>query len=433
MTARTERPVVAYRVAVAAVLAAEATLLLWNAWRYDWLRGYDAFANDQYARILSTEYRLPSASESGSWHTPPLWFALAGALRRAATSMGWEPAQRPGQLLAAAAGLAVCVLVLLLARELWPGRRILHLVALVLASASPALVRASAMYHPETLATALAAGGVLVAVRGLRRRWTPLDGVGAGALLGLAAVTRLWALPVLVAVVAVVGFDAWRRRRWAAGAALLATSLVLLAPWLANEEVEHGSALAFNRPPPTGSMLARRPRSFYLGPRALRVFDHPVTPLFRNELLPQLYADWWGDWALTWDSPPPPAPGQLLPARVVTERTRQMFAGVVPSVLALAGLVALAVLATARRSAPLAVLPLTAVALLAAYVVFSVRYPSVDGDTIKGTYLLMALPACCVGAAFVVDALRPRGPTWAVVTAACLAVIVAVQLPFLVL
>ena len=96
MTARTERPVVAYRVAVAAVLAAGAALLLWNAWRYDWLRGYDAFANDQYARILSTEYRLPSASESGSWHTPPLWFALAGALRRAATSMGWEPAQRPG-------------------------------------------------------------------------------------------------------------------------------------------------------------------------------------------------------------------------------------------------------------------------------------------------------------------------------------------------
>ena len=105
-----------------------------------------------------------------------------------------------------------------------------------------------------------------------------------------------------------------------------------------------------------------------------------------------------------------------------------MFVGVVPSVLALAGLVALAVLATARRSAPLAVLPLTAVALLAAYVVFSVRYPSVDGDTIKGTYLLMALPACCVGAAFVVDALRPRGRTWAVVTAACLAVIVAVSL-----
>ena len=139
-----------------------------------------------------------------------------------------------------------------------------------------------------------------------------------------------------------------------------------------------------------------------------------------------------GDWALTWDSPPPPAPGQLLPARVVTERTRQMFVGVVPSVLALAGLVALAVLATARRSAALAVLPLTAVALLAAYVVFSVRYPSVDGDTIRDDPDGPARMLRRRG----VRRRRPppaRAHVWAVVTAACLAVIVAVQLPFLVL
>ena len=433
MTARTERPVVVYRLAIALVLAAEATLLVWNAWRYDWLRGYDAYANDQYARIVATEYRLPSTAESGSWHTPPLWFALVGALRRAAGELGWEPVQRPGQLLAALAGLAVCVIVLLLARALWPGRRTLHLVALVLTAASPALVRASAMYHPETLATALAAGGVLVVVRGLRGRWTPWNAAGAGALLGLAALTRLWALPILVAVAVAVGLDAWRRRSGVPAAALLATSLALLAPWLVNEDVAHGSPLAFNRLPPPESLLARRSASFYLGPRTLRVFDHPVTPLFRNELVPQLYADWWGDWALTWDSLPPPGPAQLLPSRVVAERTRQMFAGVVPSLLALAGLVALALLANARRSAALAILPLSAFALFSAYVVFSVRFPSVDGDTIKGTYLLMALPACCVGAAFVVDALRPPGRVWAVVVAACLTAVVAVQVPFLVL
>ena len=327
------------------MLAVEAVLLLWNAWRFDWLRGYDAFADDGYAKIVSTEYRLPSVEESDAWHTPPLWFALAGALRRVAGAMGWEPVQRPGQLLAAAAGLAICVLVLLLARQLWPGRRMLHLVALVLTAASPALVRASAMYHPETLAVALATGGVLVAVRGLQTRSTLWTGAGAGALLGLAALTRAWALPVLVAVLVAVGLDAWGRKSWAPAAALLATSVALLGPWLVNQEVAHGSALAFNRPAPPGSMLTRRPASFYLGPRALRVFEHPVTPLFRNELLPHLYADWWGDWALTWNSPPPPAPGELLPPRVVADRARQMFVGVVPSVLALAGIFALALLA----------------------------------------------------------------------------------------
>ena len=92
---RTELAARRYRLAIGAVLVAEATLLAWNAWRYDWLRGYDAFANDRYAEIVATDFRLPSETESGTWHTPPLWFVLAGGLRRLATAVGWEPAQRP--------------------------------------------------------------------------------------------------------------------------------------------------------------------------------------------------------------------------------------------------------------------------------------------------------------------------------------------------
>ena len=296
----------AYRLAVVVILLAEAALLFRNAWRFDWLRGYDAFANHLYADVVASDFRLPSESESGAWHTPPLWFALAGGLRRTAEWLGWGHLQRPGQLLAAAAGVATCALVVLIARELWPERRQLHLVALVLAASSPALVRASAMYHPETLAVAFAAAGMLVAVRALRRGPTIRTGIGVGALLGLAALTRGWALPVLVAVVAVFVVDAVPRRRGGPTIALAVASLALVGPWLVNQQVAHGDALAFNRPAPSESLLERRPASFYLGPRVLRVFDHPVTPLFRNELVPHLYADWWGDWALTWDSPPPP-------------------------------------------------------------------------------------------------------------------------------
>jgi 4-amino-4-deoxy-L-arabinose transferase-like glycosyltransferase len=420
-------------VAVGSILAAETALLAWNASRYDWLRGYDAFANDRYADIVSSEYRLPSPAESGVWHTPPLWFALAGGLRRVAVSLGWAHPQRPGQLLAAAAGLAICVLVLLLARELWPGRRALHLIALVLTASSPALVRASAMYHPETLAVALAAGGVLVAVRSLRTGWTTWSSLAAGALLGLAGLTRAWALPVLAAVAVAAALDARARRRWAPTVVLGVTSLVLLCPWLVNEQVAHGSALAFNRAPPAGSILHRRSAGFYLGLHALRSLEHPVTPLARNELVPHLYADWWGDWALTWDSPPPPAPAALLPPTVVAERARQSVIGLVPSLLALAGILALGLLAIARRSAALATLPLTAAAVSIAYALFAVRYPSTDGDTLKGTYLLMVLPAGALGAAFVVDALRPNGRGWTLAAAAALAAVVAVELPFLVL
>jgi hypothetical protein len=75
---------------------------------------------------------------------------------------------------------------------------------------------------------------------------------------------------------------------------------------------------------------------------------------------------------------------------------------------------------------------MAAVALAAAYVVFAVRFPATDGDTIKGTYLLMALPAASVGAALVLDALRPRGRAWAYATVAGLVGLTVLQVPFLV-
>ena len=121
------------------------------------------------------------------------------------------------------------------------------------------------------------------------------------------------------------------------------------------------------------------------------------------------------------------------PSRVVDERARQALVGIVPSVSALAGVVALALLAGARRSPALGVLPLTAAAVALAYTAFAVRYPSNDGDTIKATYLLMGLPASALGAAFVLDVLWPRGRRQRLVGALLLAALVAVQVPFLVL
>ena len=123
----------------------------------------------------------------------------------------------------------------------------------------------------------------------------------------------------------------------------------------------------------------------------------------------------------------------LLPAHVVAERARQSIIGVVPTMLALAGIVALAILALGVRSVSVGVLPLAAVAVAAAYLLFAVRFPSTDGDTIKATYLLMALPAAAVGAAFVIETLRPRGRGWGIALAAALCVLVAAQLPFLLL
>ena len=103
--------------------------------------------------------------------------------------------------------------------------------------------------------------------------------------------------------------------------------------------------------------------------------------------------------------------------------------GLLPTLLGLAGFVALAVRARRRRDAAVLVPVLIAVSLLA-YAYFVVAWPSPDGDVLKATYLLTSVPAWAVAAAYALDRL-PRRPLQELAVAA-LAVSALVELRFVV-
>lgn len=357
---------------------------------------------------------------------------LAGLTGRVATSLGWYD-QLGGRLLAAAAGLVLAVLVLAVARELWPQRRLLQLIALGVAIFSPVLVRSSSMYHPETLAAALAAAGTLGTIRVARGRSGPGVATLAGVAFGLGVVTRTWALPLGIAGVCVLAL-AVRPRRVLALAACGIAFAVISGAWLVNQKAAHGSPLAFNRSQPDAPLLERRPASFWLGPRILESFSHPYAPHARNQLVPQVYADWWGDYALTWR----PGPALLVGVPQVDvgarrERIATSLLGVVPTSLGLAGLIALAAIALRRRDPALGLVPLGAVALGVAYLLFQLRYPSPDGDTLKASYLLCGLPAFALSVGFAGDVLSGRSRTARIVLSAAGTLFVIGLIPSLLL
>jgi hypothetical protein len=88
----------------------------------------------------------------------------------------------------------------------------------------------------------------------------------------------------------------------------------------------------------------------------------------------------------------------------------QSFVGLAPTAAALAGFVALALLAVRRRDTALVALLLSGALLALSFVAFLVRYPKVDGDNMKALYVLNAAPvvAVCVGFSFAW--LLRRGP-----------------------
>jgi hypothetical protein len=338
------------------------------------------------------------------------------------------------QGVAAASGLLLALLVLGLARELWPARRSLHLIALGVVVFSPAAVRASVMYHPETLAAALAALGLLCTARSLRPgSATVAPAIGAGAAFGLGVLTRSWVWPIALGALLVMVVAALRGARggWRGVGALAVLVAVLSAPWLVRQELEYGSPFAFNRE--AASTLGSRPAAFFFAPHALDVFDRPVPERLRNELVPQVYADWWGDFFLTWDVDERLLRDPWLPDPVVDDRARQSFLGLLPSILALAGTLAIGFLAVRRRDIGLALVPVPLAALGLAFLWFQLRYPVPDADTIKGTYVLCALPGLALGAAFAADTLARSSRLAAVLLGAVTVTLVVLEVPFLVL
>lgn len=85
--------------------------VVWNAFEYDSIRGYNAWHNALYVDTLRYEQRMPTRAESGSSHNPPLFFLTAVVLESVADATGWpdEP-RRLVQPAHAAAGLGIVLL-----------------------------------------------------------------------------------------------------------------------------------------------------------------------------------------------------------------------------------------------------------------------------------------------------------------------------------
>lgn len=389
-----------------------AVTVTWNAFTYPTGQGFDASAQFEYVDGLREGRSLPQAE--GAYHVPPGFHSVAAAVEAAAEPLGLGNPRRLVQLLNAALALGTALLVLAIARELWPRRPVLHVAALGFFALVPLLPKVAAMYHPETLSLALSTLGLALAVRMLaRRRYGLGPALALGVVLGAGQLVRqfaLWTFAVVVlALLAVVVLDAGARRRAAVALAVcVAAAAAVTAPWYLHQTAEYQDPL-FPPPAPEAPLWERRPAAFYLAPGLPELVTAPYRPNFVNRFAPQLYAETWGDYfgVFAWDA------GVGRPeGRVLWRLRSQSVLGAAPSLLAVGGWLVL--LAAAARPASLrsrpALLPVVLLPLagLAGILYFAVAYPVPDGDTIKASYGLITLPALALAFGAAVERLRRR-------------------------
>jgi 4-amino-4-deoxy-L-arabinose transferase-like glycosyltransferase len=407
-------------------------IVLWNAVAYPSGAGYDARAHESYSDYLLGAHRLPDRSGSWEYYSPPLYYIVAAAATLLGRHVHANDPYKLAQLLNVPIVVGTILLVAALARLLWPERRWLAPAAAGFVALSPVLTRTAAMFHPEPLDLLLCTLSGYLAARMLRRRsFGAAAAVGLGVSLGLAQMTRQFALYTLAVVALVWLAAAWweredRRRLLRAGLVALATCAVVAAPWYVYRAVHYRNAL-FDRPHEAKPLLERRPASFYIDPGLPAVFTRPYRPHLENLAWPQTYSDVWGDWfgVFAWNrahagGPPPSRRAWLVAQNAI---------GIVPTVLAVGGWLALLGVALRRRAARLLVVALLPLAGLAGYFYFAIAYPTPDGDVIKPTFMLSTLWAWALCFGWAATWAARRAPRLAVGTLVALALL---DLPFVV-
>ena len=411
-----------------AFAAVAGLIVLWNASSYPSGAGYDATSHREYADFLIRELRLPHAGETPEYYSPPLYFGLAGAAAWLARHAGLSDAFKVAQLLNVAMVLGTALLVIALARLLWPDRVWVAPAAVGYLALSPVLTRTASMINPEPTDLFFSALALYLAARLLvGRRYGAWPAVLLGLALGAGQMVRqfaLWTLAVVVlAFVAALWSRAPERRDLLRSLAIALGACALVAgPWYGYRAANYANAV-FARPHVDKPLWERRPARFYIDPGLPDVVTRPYRPHLANLAVPQTYSDIWGDWygVFAWNRAADGRPSSAVNGWLIAQNA----IGLLPTLLAVGSWLILLVRSLRRCDPPRLLVALLPLAGIAGYLYFTVSYPVPDGDVLKPTYMLSTLAAWALCFGWLVS----RAPR---VVVGALLLLAALDLPFVV-
>ncbi len=227
-----------------------------NAFHYPINKGFDARPNWRYIDRLGESWALPAPDADWATAHPPLFYYASAALGRALGHPDKQDLVIWIRLISAAFGLLTVGLAAALVHRVDPENPQRAVLAGVLLLFLPVHIYMSAMLHEELLVSSLAS----LVVVGIawectdpgRPRRALLRAAGWGVVAGLALLTKLTGLLILITGAAAYALDGWRRRDpvLAAGraAVLVGVALVVGGWYYAHNRLEYGYFYPYGLP-----------------------------------------------------------------------------------------------------------------------------------------------------------------------------------------
>ncbi|MCA9962551.1 MAG: hypothetical protein KC443_26135, partial [Anaerolineales bacterium] len=298
-------------------------IVFYNALFHNPRTGYDADAHIMYMGTLSGG-QLPSREQTYEYFSPPLPYIIPALsfrhfsrypVLRTEAELSVKFAQLSQWLLS----IGVTLLLLRFCERLRPKNVNFKLAALAFLGVLPVYYKTFAFMRgePWVLFFGLLAAYEFLAFLQEYRQQPRLYGraLRIGLWLGLAIMSRQWAIFLVTAVAVVILREIWVYARakaeqgnapsllervhlpfWGA-VALMALVTMLVGGWFfVHLYLTTGRFTAFNETAQAQFSLANQPASFYTDLALDKLFSDPVRPALPNKFWPQFYAEMWGDY-----------------------------------------------------------------------------------------------------------------------------------------
>lgn len=398
-----------------------AALFLHNAWFYSPHSGYDAGIHQIYTRIITFEQRIPIPADTPESYNPPMFYFLSGQLARI-----FEPLFNNNFLDALKSWQILIALLLPLAGYLWydifttlnPQNKRRGLFFLFWLLSLPVVNKMAPMYNLEMpqllLSSFIAWWFIKFFLKQPSLKQAIMLGIFGGVILSL----RIMSASLLLSLGLMIGALYWVRRL--SFKKMITYGLTFAVVTLAiggqyyyfyrdQGVFDSGENVAENRKTP---FFQRQPKSFYTDTFFRTMMRTPIRPYFPNRFMPIFYSTFWGDYWNYYRQPRFPLSAEeekkfptnkeKVSAARLTMLAWQNRINLAPTILMIMGMVWAVMKAVkyfVRRQAynyrqiSEAFLTLFFIVAWLLFIYTNIEFPNTyKGDTIKASYVLLAIP-----------------------------------------